>query len=114
MIDFELTDKQKQWQKKAKDFAEKEIKPLAWRIDRGLAGDYLDPFLKMMAEEGFLALGVPEEYGGAGLDKLTTMIVLEELAVADIGIAFMIGEHRSEDARAAPGRAAGRGGGGLQ
>ena len=36
MISFELSGEQKQWQKKAKTFTQEEIKPLAWKIDKGL------------------------------------------------------------------------------
>lgn len=88
MPSFELNSKQQQWQEKAKAFAESEIKPLSWKIDKGLTQEYHWPLIKKMAEQGLLSLGVPEEYGGSGLDILTTSLVVEELAVQDGGIAF--------------------------
>jgi len=88
MIDFELSREQQQWQEKARAFAEKEIKPLSWKIDKGLTKEYHWPLIKKLAEQGLLSLGVSEEYGGSGLDILTTSIVVEELAVGDGGIAF--------------------------
>ena len=88
MISFELSENQKNWQAKAKAFAEKEIKPLSWKIDKGMVEEYPWPLIKKMNEEGLLNLGTPEEFGGSGLDMLTTAIVLEELAVADGGISF--------------------------
>ena len=91
MISFELTEEQQHWQEKARDFAEKEIKPLAWKIDRGLTQEFHWPLIKKMAEQDLLSLGMPSEYGGSDLDFLTTGIVIEELAVADIGIAFTAG-----------------------
>jgi acyl-CoA dehydrogenase len=88
MISFELSQDQQMWREKAKAFAEKEIKPLAWKIDKGLMREYPWPLLTKMNGQGLLSMGVPNEYGGSGLDVLTTCLVLEELAVADAGISF--------------------------
>lgn len=88
MINFELSQGQQQWQRKARDFTEKEIKPLSWKIDKGLTQEYHWPLIAKMAEQGLLSMGIPEEYGGSGLDILTMSIVVEELAVGDGGIAF--------------------------
>ena len=49
MIGFELTEEQQHWQKKAQDFAEKEIKPLAWKIDRGLTQEFHWPLIKKIS-----------------------------------------------------------------
>jgi len=88
MIGFELSGEQKQWQKKAKAFAQEEIKPLAWKIDKGLTREYHWPLLAKMAKQGLLNMGGPEVYGGSGLDILTISMILEELAVGDGGISF--------------------------
>jgi acyl-CoA dehydrogenase len=88
MIDFELSQQQQEWQRKARDFAEREVRPLSWKIDKGLLPEYHWPLIAKMAEQGLLSMWIPEEYGGSGLDILTTSIVVEELAVADGGIAF--------------------------
>ena len=61
--------------------------PVAWKIDKGIADSHW-PLLERMAAGGFLCLGIPEEYGGCGLDALTTAIVVEELAAADAGYGF--------------------------
>jgi len=88
MIGFELSEEQKQWQSTARDFVEKEIKTLAWKIDKGLIEEFHWPLINKMAQQGLLSLGVPEKFGGSGLDLLTSAIVVEELAVGDAGIAF--------------------------
>jgi len=45
MINFELSQEQQQWQRKARDFTEKEIKPLSWKIDKGLTQEYHWPLI---------------------------------------------------------------------
>jgi alkylation response protein AidB-like acyl-CoA dehydrogenase len=88
MIGFELSSEQKLWQGTARNFAEQEIKPVSWKIDRGLIHGYYWPVIEGMNKKGLLSMGVPKEYGGSGLDILTMAIVVEELAVGDGGIAF--------------------------
>jgi len=88
MIGFELTQAQQQWREKAREFTEKEIKPLAWNMDKGLTEGYHWPLIRKMSGQGLLSLAVPVQYGGSGLDILTTCMVVEELAVGDGGIAF--------------------------
>ncbi len=88
MISFELSAEQKRWQMAARDFAERAIRPVAWGLDKGSVDASYWPLMERMAEEGFLAMGVPMEYGGSELDFMTMSVVVEELAVADGGIAF--------------------------
>ncbi|MBW1775231.1 MAG: acyl-CoA dehydrogenase family protein [Deltaproteobacteria bacterium] len=88
MISFELSQDQQHCREKARDFSENEIRPLSWKIDKGLTGKFHWSLLEKMAGQGLLFLSIPEEYGGSGLDFLTTSIVVEELAVGDGGIAF--------------------------
>ncbi|OGP54188.1 MAG: hypothetical protein A2162_11615 [Deltaproteobacteria bacterium RBG_13_52_11b] len=88
MIGFELSAEQKQWQQAARDFADKEIRPVAWKLDKGSDEACFWPLMERMSKKGFLAMGVPKEYGGSGLDFMTMSAVVEELAVADGGMAF--------------------------
>ena len=112
MIDFSLTEEQLAFQKTARDFAEKEIKPIAAELD--LAEDperkaYWD-LLKKGAQLGFNKVLIPKEYGGLGMGLNDWLIVLEELAVGDIGVtvglvllehpAFLILNKANEDLRA--------------
>ncbi|MDR2839296.1 MAG: acyl-CoA dehydrogenase family protein [Azonexus sp.] len=90
MIDFTLTEDQLSLQEVARKFAEKEVKPKAAEIDR-----MADPRQAFDAEAtrkacalGFHAMLVPEKWGGLGLTMNDFIIVIEELAAADIGFAM--------------------------
>jgi acyl-CoA dehydrogenase len=88
MIGFDLTPEQEKWRDKARRFAEEDIAPVAWDIDKGIYDGFHWPLIRRMAEEGLFSLGVPQAYGGSGLDIMTMCLVIEELATADPGIAF--------------------------
>jgi len=62
-LGFTLTDEHKMIQKAARDFAQKEIKPIAAEFDE--SGDFPSKTIKKMGEMGFMGIEVPEEYGGA-------------------------------------------------
>lgn len=92
MIDFTLTEEQQMLQKTARDFAEKEIKPVAdeiKRMDRTrfTPWDKVKPIYQKGAELGFTKLLIPEEYGGMGMTCMDNVILMEELAAADLTIA---------------------------
>lgn len=75
-MDFSLTQEQRHFQKTVREFCEKEIKPIASKIDRE---EYFpEKLYKKMGKMGLLAMTVPKEYGGAGIDRLSYMIALEE------------------------------------
>jgi alkylation response protein AidB-like acyl-CoA dehydrogenase len=78
---FSLSDEHKMIQKAARDFAEKEIKPIAAEFDE--SGDFPMETIKKMGEMGFMGIEVPEEYGGAGMDTLAYVLALEEICKAD-------------------------------
>lgn len=80
-LGFTLTDEHKMIQKAARDFAEKEIKPIAAEFDE--SGDFPSKTIKKMGEMGFMGIEVPEEYGGAGMDTLSYVLALEEISKAD-------------------------------
>ncbi|KYK33999.1 MAG: acyl-CoA dehydrogenase [Thermoplasmatales archaeon SG8-52-3] len=77
-MDFNLTEQQKLFQKVIREFCEKEIKPIASKIDQE---EYF-PFelYKKMGKMGLMGMTVPQEYGGAGIDKVSYMIALEEIS----------------------------------
>src|SRR4030065_1844816 len=86
MIGFDLTDEQLEYQKTAKDFAQKEIKPYAAELDRrqGTAFDWgID---SRFAKANLLGLNVPKKYGGLGVNMLTAVVMAEELGTACMGI----------------------------
>ncbi len=84
MVDFTLTDEQQAMREMAHDFAEKEIRPVAWEYDRD--GTWPEDILKKAWELGLMNNHVPEEYGGAGLGYLDGAILEEEIAWGCSGI----------------------------
>jgi acyl-CoA dehydrogenase len=84
VVDFSLTDEQKDIRELAHDFAEKEIRPVAWDLDR----DSIFPqrIVEKAWEVGLMNSHIPEQYGGPGLDYLTGCLIEEELGWGCSGI----------------------------
>jgi len=90
VIDFELSDEQRAAVDMAHDFALNELRPIAEEWDR--KGEFPgDLILPKAAQAGLTSAGIPEEYGGGGLDPLTAAMVFEELAWGCAGLATSIG-----------------------
>jgi len=83
-VDLDLTPEQELIRKTARDFAEREIAPVAMEYDR--AEEFPWPVLEKMKPIGFLGASIPEEYGGMGLDPISYCLVIEEIARADSSI----------------------------
>jgi len=92
-VDFDLTLDQKEIQALTRDFATAEIEPHAAQWDR----DHHFPreLYGKLAELGLMGACVPEEYGGAGVDFLSYILVLEELSRADAGVGVTVAVHTS-------------------
>jgi alkylation response protein AidB-like acyl-CoA dehydrogenase len=92
-VDFELTPDQREIQALTRDFARAEIEPYAGDWDR----DHHFPreLYGKLAELGLMGVCVPEEYGGAGADFLSYILVLEELSRADAGVGVTVAVHTS-------------------
>ncbi len=84
MVDFTLTDEQKSMREMAHDFAEKEIRPVAWEYDRDAT--WPADVLEKAWELGLMNNHLPSEYGGAGLSTLDGCIIEEEIAWGCSGI----------------------------
>jgi len=84
VIDFQMTEEQLVLQKTAKDFASKEMAPVAAKYDQG--DEFPWDVMQKAFEVGFLSSSIPEEYGGGGLNLLDTTIVSEELAAGCAGL----------------------------
>ncbi len=84
MLDFKLSDEQQMIRDMARDFAEKEILPVADYYDRN--DEYPWPVIKKAQKVGLIGLNIPAEYGGPGLGILEESIVNEELAWGCSGI----------------------------
>ncbi len=92
-MNFELSQDHKVLRDSVRDFVEKEIKPLAMKIDE----DHKIPeeLIAKMSEMGFMGSYIPEEYEGAGLDMLSYAIVVEEVSKACGSSGVLISAHTS-------------------
>ena len=84
MVDFSLTDEQKDLRELAHDFAEKEIRSVAWEYDRD--STWPQEVIDKAWEVGLMNTHVPEEYGGPGLDYVSGCLIEEELGWGCSGI----------------------------
>src|SRR5687767_11826627 len=88
-----LTEQQEEIQQLAREFARSEIAPHADKWDRDAE---MDPgIIRKLAELGFLGMMVPEQYDGLGLDTLTYLVALEEIAAVDASTAVLMSVHNS-------------------
>ena len=92
-MDLELTEEQKLLQQTARDFAAKQVLPKAAELDR--EHRYPKELVAKMGELGFLGIAVPEEYGGAGMDCVSYVLVLEEIARACASTAVIMSVQNS-------------------
>ena len=90
---FEPTADQRAIQTLTRELAEAEIAPHAASWDR--EHRFPDELLPKLAELGLMGVCVPEEYGGAGADFLSYVLVLEELSRADAGVGVTVAVHTS-------------------
>jgi len=88
MVDFTLTDEQQALRDMAHDFAEKEIRPVAWEFDRD--GTWPEQVLRKSWELGLMNSHLPEEYGGPGASFFDGALIEEELSWGCSGIATSI------------------------
>ncbi len=84
---------QREIQAVAREFASAEIEPNAAAWDRAHA--FPRELLTKLGELGLMGVCVPEEYGGAGADFLSYILVLEELSRADAGVGVTVAVHTS-------------------
>jgi acyl-CoA dehydrogenase len=89
VVDFTLTDEQKSLRELAHDFAEKEIRPVAWEHDKD--GTWPAEVFAKAHEVGLMNTHVPEEYGGPGLSYLDGCLIEEELSWGCSGITTSLG-----------------------
>lgn len=78
---FPLTSEHKMLRDAARDFAQKEIAPIAAEFDE--SGEFPSKTIKKMGEMGFMGIEVPEEYGGSEMDSLAYVLALEEICKVD-------------------------------
>jgi len=89
MVDFTLTDEQKSLRELAHDFAEKEIRPVAWEYDKH--GTWPQDIIDKAWEVGLMNTHLPEEYGGSGVGYFDGCLIEEELSWGCSGIQTSVG-----------------------
>ena len=92
-MNFELSQDHKVLRDSVRDFVEKEIKPLAMRIDE--EHRIPEELIAKMSEMGLMGSYIPDEYEGAGLDMLSYAIVVEEVSKACGSSGVLISAHTS-------------------
>ncbi len=92
-MNFNLTEEQLMIQQAARDFAQTELLPGVIERDR----DQIFPYeqVKKMAELGFLGMMVDPKYGGAGLDAVSYVVAMEEIAKVDASAAVIMSVNNS-------------------
>lgn len=92
-MDFRLNDEQRMIRDMARDFARKEIAPVAAHHDE--TGEFPYEIVKKLGALGLMGIEVPEEYGGAGLDTLSYVLAIEEVAKADVATSTILSVNNS-------------------
>lgn len=92
-MNFELTEEQQLIRETVRDFAEREIKPLAKELDE--KAEFSIELTKKIGELGLFGMYLPEKYGGQELDTLSYIIAVEELARIDGSQAATLAAHNS-------------------
>jgi acyl-CoA dehydrogenase len=84
VVDFTLTDEQKDLRELAHSFAEKDMRSVAWEYDKD--GGWPEDVIKKAWEVGLMNTHIPEAYGGPGLDYLSGCLIEEEMGWGCSGI----------------------------
>jgi alkylation response protein AidB-like acyl-CoA dehydrogenase len=92
-MNFELDKEQREIKERAAEFADREVAPYAAELDR--EDRFPAETFEKMADMGFMGLCVPEEYGGAGTDFLSYVLLVEEISRADAGVGVTLAVHTS-------------------
>ena len=90
---FKTTEDHENLRMKIREFAETEVKPIAFMLDK--ENEFPTEAVKKLGEMGVLGTPFPKEYGGAGLDMLSYAIAVEELSRVDGGTGVILSAHVS-------------------
>lgn len=92
-MDFNLTEDQKMIRRTIRDFAEKEIKPIAKVIDK--SSEFPMENIKKMGSLGLMGMNIPPEYGGPGADTVSYAIAVEEISRVCGSTGLIMAAHNS-------------------
>lgn len=88
-----LTSEYRAYRKRVREFAAAEVLPVA--LEQDAKEEFPIPLAKKMGEAGLFGITIPKEYGGQGLDYLSYIIAVEELARVDSSPAATVAAHNS-------------------
>ena len=92
-MDFALTETQLMFQQAAADFARQEVEAVAIKLEN--SKEFPHELTQKMAQMGFMGLVIPEQYGGAGADYLSYLLVEGEMAKTSISLSMTLGAQNS-------------------
>ncbi len=90
---LKVTEEHEALRAKVREFAETEIKPIAFMLDQN--NEFPTEAIKKLGEMGLMGIPYPKKYGGAGLDALSYAIAVEELSRVDGGSGVILSAHVS-------------------
>jgi alkylation response protein AidB-like acyl-CoA dehydrogenase len=89
MVDFSLTAEQRAVRDTVREFAREEVEPVAREYEE--SGEWPEEVWESAIEADLVGLGIPEEFGGAGMGQVEAAVFADEVAYADAGILAAIG-----------------------
>jgi alkylation response protein AidB-like acyl-CoA dehydrogenase len=92
-VNFELSDEQRLLRETVRDFARREVAPVAEELDREKRFPY--EIVEKMGGLGLMGIPFPQEYGGGGADTLSYVLAVEELARVDSSVCITMAAHTS-------------------
>ena len=92
-MDFDFTEDQLLIQNAAREFARSEIAPIAAEFDA--SGEFPRATIRKAGELGFMGVEVPPQYGGSGLDAVSYVLIMEEIAAADAAHSTIVSVNNS-------------------
>jgi alkylation response protein AidB-like acyl-CoA dehydrogenase len=92
-LDFALSPQHEEIRRTVREFAEREIIPIADELER--KGEFPHDIIRQAAALGLLGVPYPEDVGGTGLDSLAYAITVEELSRASGSIGIIVSAHTS-------------------
>ncbi len=92
-MDLKLNEEHVMIRDAARDFAQKEIEPVAEHYDQ--TGEFPASIVKKMGALGLMGIEVPEEYGGAGMDTMAYVLAMAEIARADVATSTIMSVNNS-------------------
>jgi alkylation response protein AidB-like acyl-CoA dehydrogenase len=93
LMNFSLSEQQLEMTKRAAEVADRDVAPYAAELDR--EDRFPAQTFEKLADAGLMGLCVPEEFGGAGTDFLSYVLLLEEISRADAGVGVTLAVHTS-------------------